>query len=101
MELDGFHVDAVLQHPALVVVCGKAQLALLVRVHGPLVHSETPVGGHVLVALQSSLVPLPAQLVLLLVDALGGHLGLPAGLVFYEVALAAQRDGLGAPFFRA
>ena len=46
--------------------------------------------------LQSSLVPLPAQLVLLLVDTLGGHLGLPAGLVFYEVALAAQRDGPGA-----
>ena len=90
-------MDAVLQHPVLVIVCGKAQLALLVRVHGPLVHSETPVGGHVLVALQSSLVPLPAQLVLLL--ALGGHLGLPAGLVFYEVALAAQRDGLGALFF--
>ena len=62
-------------------------------------HSETPVGGHVLLALQSSLVPLPAQLVLLLVDVLGGHLGLPAGLVFYEVALAAQRDGPGALLF--
>ena len=93
MELNWLRVDSVLHHSALVVVCGKAQLALLVRVHGPLMHPEAPVGGHVLVTLQSSLVPLPAQLVLLLVDALGGHLGLPAGLVFYEVALAAQHDG--------
>ena len=96
MVLDGFRVDAVLQHPTLVVVRGKAQLALLVRAHGPLVHPEAPVGDHVLVPLQSSLVPLPSQLVLLLVDALGGHLGLPAGLVFYEVALAAKGDGTGA-----
>ena len=64
------------------------------RVHGPLVHPEAPVGDHVLVPLQSSLVSLLSQLVLLLVDTLGGHLGLPTCLVFYEVALAAQRDGL-------
>ena len=99
--LDGFRVDAVLQNPALVVVSTQAQLALLVRVHGPLMQPEAPVGGHVLVTLQSSLVPLPAQLVVLLVDALGGHLRLPAGLVFYEVALAAQRDGPGAFLFQA
>ena len=91
--LDGFRVDAVWQHPALVVVSTQPQLALLVRVHGPLVHPEAPVGGHVLVPLQSSLVSLPAQLVLLLVDALGGYLGLPAGLVFYEVALVVKGDG--------
>ena len=94
--LDGFRVDALLQNPALVVVRGKAQLALLVRVHGSLVHPEAPVGSHVLVALKSSLVPLPTQLVLLLVNALGGHLGLPAGLVLYEVALAAKGNGAGA-----
>ena len=96
MELYWLRVDAVLQHPALVVVCGKTQLALLVRVHDPLVHPETPVGGHVPVALQSSLVPFPTQLILLLVNALGRHLGLPAGLVLYEVALAAKGDGAGA-----
>ena len=88
-------MDAVLQNPALVVVRRKAQLALLVRVHGSLVYSVAPVCSHVLVPLQSSLVPLPVQLVLLLVDALGGHLGLPVGLVLYKVALAAQRDRPG------
>ena len=92
--LDGFRVDAVLQNPALVVVRRKAQLALLVRVHGSLVHPEAPVNTHVLVTLQSPLVPHPAQLALLLVDA--GHLGLPVGLVLYKVALAAQRDRPGA-----
>ena len=92
MELYRFRVDAVLQNPALVVVCGKAQLALLVRVHGSLVRPEAPVDTHVLVTLQSPLVPHPVQLVLLLVNALGGHLGLPVGLVLYKVALAAQRD---------
>ena len=95
VELDGLRVDAVLQHTTLVVVSTQPQLALLVRVHGLLVHSEAPVCSHVLVPLQSSIVPLPTQLVLLLVDALGRHLGLPTGLVLYEVALAARGDGPG------
>ena len=96
MELYWLRVDSVLQHPALVVVSTQPELALLVRVHGTVVHSEAPVGRHVLVALESFLVPLPSQLVLALVDTLGGHLGLPAGLVLYVVALAAKGNGAGA-----
>ena len=96
VELYGLRVDAVLQHPALVVVSTQPELALLVRVHGTVVHSEAPVGRHVLVALESFFVPLPSQLVLAFVDALGGHLGLPAGLVLYVVALAAKGNGAGA-----
>ena len=89
MELDGLRVDAVLQHPALVVVRAQAELALLVRVHGAVVHAEAPVGRHVSTPLEGPLVPLPAQLVLALVDTLGGHLRLPGGLVLHVVALAA------------
>ena len=96
VELYGLRVDAVLQHPALVVVRAQPELALLVRVHGTVVHSETPVGCHVLVALESFFVRLPSQLVLAFVDALGGHLSLPAGLVLYVVALAAKGNGAGA-----
>ena len=66
--LDRLRVDAVLQHPALVVVRAQAELALLVRVHGAVVHAEAPVGCHVSTPLEGSLVPLPAQLVLALVD---------------------------------
>ena len=96
VKLYRLRVDAVLQHQALVVVCAQPELALLVRVHGAVVHSEALVGRHVLVALESFLVPLPAQLVLALVDTLGEHLGLPAGLVLYVVALAAKGNGAGA-----
>ena len=87
--LDRFRVDAVLQHPTLVVVSAQTELALLVRVHGTVVHAEAPVGRHVSTALESSLVPLPAQLVLALVDTLGGHLRLLGSLVLHVVALAA------------
>ena len=87
--LEGLRVDAVLQHPALVVVCTHPELALLVGVHGAVLHAEAPVGRHVSTALEGPLVPLPAQLVLALVNSLGGHLGLPAGLVLHVVALAA------------
>ena len=82
-------MDAIWQHPALVVVCAQPELALLVGVHGAILHPEAPVGRHVSTALESSFVPLPAQLVLALVNSLGGHLGLPAGLVLHVVALAA------------
>ena len=94
--LEGLRVEAVRQHPALVVVRAQPELALLVRVHGAVAHSEAPVGRHVLVALESFFVPLPSQLVLALVDTLGGHLGLPASLVLYVVALAAKGNGAGA-----
>ena len=82
-------MDAVLQHPALVVVRAQPELALLVGVHGAVLHPEASVGRHVSTALEGPLVPLPAQLVLALVHALGGHLGLPAGLVLHIVAFAA------------
>ena len=89
VKLEGLRVDAVLQHPALVVVCAQPELALLVGIHGAVSHAEAAVGRHVSTTLEGPLVPLPAQLVLALVDALGGHLGLPAGLVLHVVALAA------------
>ena len=89
-------VNAVWQHPALVVVCAQPELALLVRVHGAVVHAEAPVGRHVSTTLESPLIPLPAQLVLALVNSLGGHLGLPADLVLHVVALAAWGDCSGA-----
>ena len=71
MILDWLRVDAVRQQPTLVIVRAKAELALLVRVHRAVVHTEASVGRHVSPALESLLVPLPAQLVLALVDALG------------------------------
>ena len=89
-------MDAVLQYPALVVVCAQPELALLVGVHGAVVHAEAPVGRHVSTTFEGSLVSLPAKLVLALVDTLGGHLGLAAGLVLHVVALAAEGDGSGA-----
>ena len=82
-------MDAVIQHPALVVVCAQPELALLVGIHGAVLHAEAPVGCHVSTALEGPLVPLPAQLVLALVHALGGHHGLPAGLVLHVAALTA------------
>ena len=94
--LDRLRVDTVLQHPALVVVRAQAELALLVRVHGAVVHSKAPVGCHVSTPLEGPIVPLPAQLVLALVHTLGGHLSLPGSLVLYVVALAAQGDCSGA-----
>ena len=89
-------MDAVLQHPALVVVRAQPELALLVGVHGAVSHAEAPVGCHVPTPLKSPLVPCPSQLVLAFVDTLGGHLGLPAGLVLDVVALAAKGNGSGA-----
>ena len=89
VKLEELRVDAVLQHPALVVVRAQPKLALLVRVHETVSHSEAPVGRHVSTTLEGPLVPLPAQLILALVDTLGGNLGLPAGLVLHVVALAA------------
>ena len=83
--LDRLRVNAVLQHPALVVV--RAQTV---------VHAEAPVGCHVSTPLEGPLVPLPAQLVLALVDTLGGHLSLLGSLVLHVVALAAQGDCWGA-----
>ena len=89
-------MDAVGQYPALVVVCAQPELALLVGVHGAVVHAEAPVGRHVSTTLKGSLVSLPVKLVLAFVDALGGHLGLPASLVLNVVALAAEGDCSGA-----
>ena len=96
VELDRLPVDTVLQYPALVVVCAQAELALLVRVHGAVVHAEAPVGCHVSTPLEGPIVPLPAQPVLALVHTLGGNLSLPGSLVLYVVALAAQSDCSGA-----
>ena len=96
VELEGLRVDAVLQHRALVVVRAQAELALLVRVRGTVVHAEATVGRHVSTALEGSLVSLPAQLILALVDTLGRHLRLPGGLVLHVVALAAEGDCSGA-----
>ena len=96
MKLDRLRVDAVRQQPALVIGRAQAELALLVRVHRAVVHAEASVGRHVSPSLEGLLVPLPAQLVLALVDALGGHLRLSGHLTFHVVALAAQRDGPGA-----
>ena len=99
VKLYRLRVDSVRQQPALVVVRAQAELVLLVRVHRAIVHAETSVGRHVSPALEGLLVPLPAQLVLALVDALGGHLRLPGHLTFHVVALAAQGDGPGALLF--
>ena len=93
--LEGLRVDAVLQHPALVVVRAQAELALLVRVHGAVVHAEAPVGCHVSTPLKGPLKPRAAHLVLALVDTLGGHLRLPGGLVLHVVALAAKGNTEG------
>ena len=96
VELEWLRVDAVLQHPALVVVRAQPELALLVRVHGSVSHAEASVGCHVSTALEGPLVPCPSQLVLAFVDALGGHLGLARGLVLHVVALAAEGNSSGA-----
>ena len=95
VELDRLRVDAVLQHPALVVVRTQAELALLVRVHGAVAHAEAPVGRHVSTALEGPLKPRATQLVLALVDTLGGYLRLPGGLVLHVVALAAKGNAEG------
>ena len=89
-------MDAVLQYPALVVVRAQPELELLVGVHGAVSHAEASVGRHVSTALEGPLIALPTQLVLALVNALGGHLSLSAGLVLHVVALAAEGDGSGA-----
>ena len=93
--LDRLRVDAVRQHPALVVVRAQAELELLVRVHRAVVHAEAPVGRHVSAALKGSLETLGAHLVLALVDPLGGDLRLPGGPVLHVEALAAQGDAKG------
>ena len=95
MVLDRFRVDAVLQHPALVVVRAQTELALLVRVHRTVVHAEAPVGCHVSAALEGPLETLGAHLVLALVDPLGGDPRLPGGPVLHVEALAAQGDAQG------
>ena len=95
MVLDRLRVDAVRQHPALVVVRAQTELALLVRVHRAVVHAEAPVGCHVSAALEGSLETLGAHLVLALVDPLGGDLRLPGGPVLHVEALAAQGDTEG------
>ena len=95
VELDRLRVDAVLQHPALVVVRTQAELALLVRVHGAVAHAEAPVGRHVSTALEGPLKPRATQLVLAPVDTLGGYLRLPGGLVLHVVALAAKGNAEG------
>ena len=96
MVLDRFRVDAVRPHPALVVVRAQAELALLVRVHRPVVHAEAPVGCHVSAALEGSLETLGPHFVLALVDPLGGDLRLPGGpVVLHVVALAGQGDAEG------
>ena len=68
--LERLRVDAVRQHPALVVVRAQAELALLVRVHRAVANAEASVGRHVLAALEGSLESLPAHLVLALVHSL-------------------------------
>ena len=95
MVLDRLRVDAVLQHPALVVVRAQTELALLVRVHRAVVHAEAPVGCHVSATLECSLEPHSAHLVLALVNPLGGDLRLPGGPVLHVEALAAQGDAEG------
>ena len=95
MEFDRLRVDTVLQHPALVVVRAQTELALLVRVHGAVVHAKAPVGRHVSTVLEGPLEPHPAHLVLALVDTLRGHLRLPGGLVLHVVALAAKGNTAG------
>ena len=96
MVLQRLRVDAVRQHPALVVVRAQAELALLVSPHRAVPHTEASVNRHVPVARKGSLETLPAHLVLALVDPLGGHLRLAGGLVLYVVALASKCDCMGA-----
>ena len=95
VKRDRLRVDAVRQQPALVVVRAQTELALLVRVHGAVVHAEAPVGRHVSATLEGPLEPRPAHLVLTLVHTLGGHLRLPGGLVLHVVALAAKGNAAG------
>ena len=95
MILDWFRVDSILQHPALVVVRAQAELALLVRVHGAVVHAEAPVGCHVSTPLEGPLKPQGAHLILALVNTLGGHLRLASGFVLHVVALAAKGNTTG------
>ena len=99
MILDRLRVDSVRQHPALVVVCAQAELALLVRVYCAVVHAEAPVGCHVSAALEGPLETLPTHLVLTLVDPLGGNFRLAGGPVLRVVALAAKRDAAGSLLF--
>ena len=70
MILDRLRVDAVRQHPALVVVRAQAELALLVGVHGAVVHAEAPVGRHVSTTLEGPIEPRAAHLVLVLLTPL-------------------------------
>ena len=93
--LDRLRVDSVLQHPALVVVCAQAKLALLVRVHRAVVHAEAPVGCHVSAALEGPLETLGTHLVLALVNPLRGDLRLAGGPVLHVKALATQGDAEG------
>ena len=58
-------------------------------------HAEAPVGCHVSAALEGSLEPRGAHLVLALVDPLRGDLRLPGGPVLHVEALAAQCDAEG------
>ena len=58
-ELYRLCVNAIWQHPPLVIVSAKAQLSLLVRVHCAFVHPESFVCGQVLIPIQSPLVSLP------------------------------------------
>ena len=88
-------MNAVRQHPTLVVVRAQTELALLVRVHGTFSHAEAPVGRHVSSTLKGSLETLPTHLVLALVHTLGGHLRLAGGLVLHVVALAAKGYATG------
>ena len=95
MVLQWLRVDAVRQHPALVVVRAQTELALLVRVHCAVPHSEASVDHHVPIARKGPLETLPTHLVLPLVDSLGGHLRLAGSLVLHVVALAAKCDTTG------
>ena len=61
----------------------------------PLCMRKASVGRHVSTALESSLEPRPAHLVLALVHTFGGHLRLPGGLVLHVVALAAKGNTAG------
>ena len=66
-------MDAVRQHPALVVVRTQTELALLVRVHRTVPHSKASVDHHVPIARKGPLETLPTHLVLPLDDSLGGQ----------------------------
>ena len=93
--LQWLRVDAVRQHPALVVVRAQTELALLVRVHCAVVHAKAPVGCHVPIAGKGPLETLGTHLVLAFVNSLGRDLRLAGGLVLYVVALAAKCDCVG------